>query len=158
PVSLDGIMVSDGNLIVEQPGRRALVARDVMASVDRASGAGESDAAFAVETALYRTSVRITGQPAGRGAYALRVRASGLDAPALLEDFPPALAVSGIRLVEGRADVDATFVVSSSRVLASGQFRIEHLVARFAEPRSAPLTASALIVAVDRWNLAAGTG
>src|SRR5262249_57039455 len=157
-LSLDGIMVSDGNLIVEQPGRRALVARDVMASVDRASGAGESDAAFAVETVLYGTSVRITGQPAGRGAYALRVRASGLDAPALLEDFPQALAVAGIRLVEGRADVDATFVVSSSRVLASGQFRIDHLVARFAESRSVPLTASALIVAVDRWDLAAGTG
>src|SRR5262249_54617202 len=157
-LSLDGIMVSDGNLIVEQPGRRALVARDVTASVDRARGAGESDAAFAMETVLYGTSVRITGQPAARGAYALRVRAGGLDAPALLEDFPHALGVTGIRLAEGRADVDATFVVSGSRVLASGQFRIEQLVARFAEPRSAPLTASALIVAVDRWDLAAGTG
>jgi hypothetical protein len=158
PLSMNGIMVSDGNLIVEEPGRRALVARDLTASVDRASGMAEGDAAFAVETALYGTSVRITGQPAGRGAYALRIRASGLDAPALLEDFPQALAVAGIRLTEGRADVDATLVVSGSRVLASGQVRIERLVARFREPRSAPLMASALIVAVDRWDLAAGTG
>jgi len=158
PVTVDGIMVSDGNLIVEEPGRRALVARDLTASVDRLSRIGESDAAFAVETVLYGTSVRITGQPLRRGVYALRVRARDLDAAAVLEDFPHVLASAGIRLAQGRADVDATLVVAGSRVLASGQLRLERLVARFAEPRSAPFVASALIVAVDRWDVAAGTG
>jgi Domain of Unknown Function (DUF748) len=158
PVSVNGIAVSDGNLIVEEPGRRALVARDLTASADRLSGIGESDAAFAVETALYGASVRITGQPVGDRAYALRVRARGLDAAALLEDFPQVLAGAGIRLAQGRADVDATLIVAGSRVLASGQLRLDRLVARFAEPRTAPFTASALIIAVDRWDVAAGTG
>jgi hypothetical protein len=158
PFSLDGIMVSDGNLVLEEPGGRALVARNLTASVDRPSGVGEADAAFAVETALYGTTVRITGQPLGRRAYAMRVRASGLDAAALLEDFPQVLDAAGIRLTQGRADVDATLVVAGSRVLASGQLRIDRLVARFVEPRTAPLVASALILALDRWDLAAGTG
>src|SRR5262249_16309453 len=158
PVSVNGIAVSDGNLIVEEPGRRALVARDLTASADRLSGIGESDAAFSVETALYGTTVRITGQPVSGGAYALRVRAQGLDAAALLEDFPRLLSPARIRLTQGRGDIDATLVIAQSRVLASGQLRLEHLVARFAEPRSAPFVASALIIAVDRWDVVAGTG
>ena len=158
PLSLDGIMVSDGNLVVEEPGRRALVARDLTARVDRASGVGDREAAFAVETALYGTNVRITGQPLGRGAYALRVRANDVDAAAVLEDFPHALAAAGVRLTQGRADVDATLIVAGPRVLISGQLRIDRLVARFLEPRSAPLAASALILAVDRWDLATGAG
>jgi hypothetical protein len=101
-----------------------------------------------VETALYGASVRITGQPVGGRAYALRVRARGLDAAALLEDFPQLLAGAGIRLAKGRADVDATLIVAGSRVLASGQLRLDRLVARFAEPGTAPFTASALIIAV----------
>ncbi|HZF05729.1 MAG TPA: hypothetical protein VE932_15455 [Patescibacteria group bacterium] len=158
PVVVDGIVVSHGALVLEEPGGRALVARDLTARLDRLAALGDGDAAFAVETALYGTDVRITGQPLGRGAYALRFRANGLDAAALLEDFPQALAAAGVRLAEGRADVDATLVVAGSRVLASGQVRVDRLVARFAEPRSAPLTASALVLAVDRWDLAAGAG
>jgi len=143
PVVVDGIVVSNGAVVVEEPGRRALVARDLTARLDRAFGPGDGDAAFAVETALYGTSVRLTGQPIGRGSHALRVRARGLDAAALLEDFPQALAGAGVRLTEGRADVDATLVVSGSRVVASGQLRLERVVARFVEPRSAPLVATA---------------
>jgi hypothetical protein len=159
PVVVDGIVVSHGALVVEEPTRgRALVARDLTARLDRLAAFGEGDAAFAVEMALYGTSVRITGQPLGRGAYALRFRADGLDAPALLEDFPDALAAAGVRLVEGRADVDATLVVAGSRVLATGQVRLERLVAYFADARSTPLTAGALVLAVDRWDLAAGAG
>jgi len=158
PVVVDGIVVSHGALVLEEPGGRALVARDLTARLDRLATLGDGDAAFAVETALYGTDVRITGQPLGRGAYALRFRASGLDAAALLEDFPQALAAAGVRLAEGRADVDATLVVAGSRVLASGQVRVDRLVAYFADARSAPLTAGALVLAVDRWDLAAGAG
>jgi hypothetical protein len=158
PVSVDGIMVRDGNLIVEEPGRRALIARDLTASADRLSRIGQSEAAFAVETALYGASVWVTGQPLTGGAYALRVRARGLDAAALLEDFPQALAASGIRLAQGRADIDATLVIAGSRVLASGQLRLDRLVARFAEPGAAPFVASALIIGVDRWDVTAGIG
>ena len=158
PVVVDGIAVSRGALVVEEPGRRALVARDLTARLDRSAGFGDGDAAFAVETALYGASVRITGQPLGRGTYALRVRASGLDAAALLEDFPQALRAAGVRLAEGRAEVDATLVFAGSRVLASGQVRLQRVVARFVEPRSAPLVAESVVLAVDRWDVAAGAG
>ena len=158
PFLVDGIVVSDGAVVVEEPGRRALVARDLSARLDRAFGLGNRDAAFALETALYGTSVTLTGQPGGRGTYAVRVRARGLDAAALLEDFPHALAGAGVRLTEGRADVDATLVVAGSRVLASGQVRLQHVVARFVEPGSAPFVAAAIVIAVDRWDLAAGSG
>ena len=158
PVVIDGIVVSHGALVLEEPGGRALVARDLTARLDRLAAFGDGDAAFAVQTALYGTNVWITGQPVRRGAYALRFRAERLDAAAFLEDFPQALAAAGVRLAEGRADVDATLVFAGSRVLASGQVRIERLVARFAEPRSAPLTAAALVLGVDRWDLAAGVG
>ncbi|HEV8586810.1 MAG TPA: hypothetical protein VGT02_17725 [Methylomirabilota bacterium] len=159
PVIVDGIVVSEGALVVEEAGsRRALVARDLSARLDRLADFGEGDAAFAVEMAMYGTSVRVTGQPLGGGAYALRVRARGLDTPALLEDFPETFAGTGVRLTGGRADLDATLVVAGARLLASGQVRVERLVARFDEPRSAPLTAAALILAVDRWDVGAGTG
>lgn len=158
PVVVEGIDVSHGAVVVEEPGRRAVVARDLTARLDRGYGLGDGDAAFAVETALYGTSVRLTGQPIGRGSYALRVRARGLDAAALLEDFPQALAGAGVRLTEGRADVDATLVVAGSRMVASGQLRLERVVVRFVEPRSAPLMATAIVLAVDRWDLAAGSG
>jgi hypothetical protein len=68
------------------------------------------------------------------------------------------LASAGLRLARGRADVDARLVVAGSRVLASGQLRIDGLVAHFTEPRSAPLVAAALVLAVDRWDVAAGMG
>jgi hypothetical protein len=155
---VDGLVVTQGAVVVEEPGRRAVVARDLTARLDRLAALGEGDAAFAVETALYGASVRITGQPLGRGAYGLRFRARGLDAAALLEDFPQLLAAAGVRLAEGRADIDATLVVAGSRVLASGQMRLERLVAHFVEPRSAPLVASRLVLAVDRWDVAAGAG
>jgi hypothetical protein len=157
PVIVDGISVSDGALVVEaaRPGR-ALVIRDLSARLDRLSAEGESEPAFAIEMAVYGSSARVTGQPLGGGAYALRVRAQGLDAPALLADFPDLLAGTGMRLAEGRADVDATLVIAGARRLASGQLRVNDLVARFAEPRSAPLTAAALVLAVDRWDLEAG--
>ena len=159
PLLVDGLVMSDGALVLQQPGRHAFVARDVTARLDRTSALGDGEAAFAVETTLYGANVSITGQPLGRSGYALRVRASGLDAAALLEDFPLlALRSAGVRLAEGRADIDATLMLAGPRVLASGQVRLERVVARFAEPRSAPLVAPAVIVAVDRWDLAAGVG
>ena len=158
PVLLDGLVVSDGAFEVHEPGRRAFVASELTARMDRATAPGDGEAAFAVDTMLYGANVHITGQPVGRTAYTLRVRASGVDAAALLHDFPQALGDAGVRLAEGRADVDATLVIAGGRVLASGQLRLERVVARFAEPRSAPLMAAAVIVSVDRWDLAAGAG
>jgi hypothetical protein len=157
-VVVDGLAVTHGALVVEEPGRRALEARDVTARLDGAGGFVGGDGAFAVETVLYGAAVRVTGQSLGHGAYALHVRASDLDAAALLEDFPQVLEPAGMRRARGRADVDARLVVTGSRVLASGQLRIDGLVARFAERRSAPLAAASLVLAVDRWDVAAGVG
>lgn len=158
PVVLDGMDVTHGALVVEEPGRRALVARELSARLDGAGRFADGDRAFAAETMLYGAAVRITGQPAGGGAYALHVRAVGLDAAALLEDFPEVLEPAGVRLAKGRADVDARLVVAGSRVLLSGQLRIDGLVARFVAPRSTPLVAATLLLAVDRWDLTAGAG
>ena len=158
PLLLDGLVVSDGALVLHEPGRREFVASDLTARLDRATGPQDGEAAFAVDTVLYGANVRITGQPIGRSAYTLRIRASGLDAAAVLDDFPLALRGTGVRLSEGRADVDATLTIAGGRALASGQVRLEHVVARFVEPHSAPAVAAAVIIGVDRWDLAAGSG
>ena len=158
PLIVDGMAVTQGALVVEEPGRRALVARDLTARLDGPGGFADGEGAFALETALYGADVRITGQPLGRGAYALHVRATGLDAAALLEDFPQLLQTAGLRVARGRAGVDVRLVIAGSRALASGQVRIDDLVARFAEPRSAPFVAAALVLAVDRWDVVAGAG
>jgi hypothetical protein len=159
PVVVDGLVVNQGALIVEEPEHgRAFVARDLSARLDRFAAFAEGDAAFALDTALYRSTVHITGQPIGRGAYALRIRARGLDAPALLQDFPQLLGGIRARITAGRADIDATVLVAGSRAVASGQIRLAQLVARFPDALNAPLTAAALVLALDRWDLNAGTG
>jgi hypothetical protein len=158
PVILDGMAITHGALVVEEPGRRAFVARDLTARLDGPGGFADGEGAFALETALYGAEVRITGQPLGAGAYALHIRATGIDAAALLEDFPHLVQTVGLRLARGRADVDIRLVVAGSRVLASGQVRIDDLVARFTEPRTAPFVAATLILGVDRWDVVAGAG
>src|SRR5436309_8960874 len=100
----------------------------------------------------------IAGKPVSAGTCALGGRGSGLGAAAQHEDFSRALRAAGVRLAEGRAEVDATLVAAGSRVLASGQVRLQRVVARFVEPRSAPLVAESVVLAVDRWDVAAGAG
>lgn len=159
PIAVNGLVVTHGALVIEDAARGApLVVRDVAVRADRmAAFAGEG--AFAVEMALYGANVRMTGQRAlGAPGYAVHVRASGLDAVAALRDFPMLMAGSGVTLAGGRADIDGTLLFTEHGTLASGQARLERVLARFADRGLSPFSAAAIILAVDRWDVEAGVG
>jgi hypothetical protein len=156
PLSVNGLVVTQGALVIEDdPERAPLVVRELSARLDRLAAFGD-DAAFAVDMALYGASVRATGQPLGGGAYAVRLRARGLDAPAILRDFP--LPGGAVQLAEGRADLDATMLLANGRLLVSGHLKVDGLVARFEDAVGTPLVAETLVLAVDRWDVEAGGG
>jgi hypothetical protein len=159
PIAVNGLVVTHGALVIEDASRGApVIVRDLAVRADRMAAFG-GDGAFAVEMALYGASVRITGQRAlGAPGYAVHVRAAGLDAVAALRDFPSLLADTGITLTGGRADVDGTLLFAEQGILVSGQARLERVLARFADRRLSPFSAAAIILAVDRWDVAAGAG
>lgn len=159
PIAVDGLVVTHGALVVEDASRPApLVIKDLAVRADRMAAFG-GDGAFAVEMALYGASVRITGQrPVGAPGYAVHVRANGLDAVAALRDFPLLIADTGVTLTGGRADVDTTLFFAEQGLLVSGQARLERVLARFADRTLSPFSAAAIILAVDRWDVAAGAG
>jgi hypothetical protein len=159
PIAVNGLVVTHGALVIEDAGRdEPLVIQDLAVRADRMAAFG-GDGAFAVEMALYGTSVRVTGQRAlGAPGYAVHVRANGLDAVAALRDFPRLTAGTGVTLTGGRADVDATLLFAEQGVLVSGQARLERVLARFADRGLSPFSAAAIILGVDRWDVAAGAG
>jgi hypothetical protein len=159
PIAVNGLVVTHGALVIEDASRPdPLVIRDLAVRADRMAAFG-GDGAFAVEMALYGANVRITGQRAlGAPGYAVHVRASGLDAVAALRDFPRLTANTGVTLTGGRADVDATLLFADQGLLVSGQARLERVLARFADPGLSPFSAAAVILGVDRWDVAAGAG
>lgn len=159
PIAVNGLVVTHGALVIEDAARgEPLVVRDVAVRADRMAAFG-GEGAFAVEMALYGASVRITGQRAlGAPGYAVHVRASGLDAVAALRDFPMVLAGTGVTLAQGRVDIDGTLLFAEQGILASGQARLERVLARFADRRLAPFSAASIILGVDRWDLGAGAG
>jgi hypothetical protein len=111
-----------------------------------------------VEMALYGANVRLTGQRRLGAGYAVHVRANGLDAVAALRDFPRLTADTGVTLTGGRADVDATLLFAEQGLLVSGQARLERVLARFVDRGLSPFSAAAIILGVDRWDVAAGAG
>ena len=159
PIAVNGLVVTHGALVIEDAGRdEPLIIRDLAVSADRMAAFG-GDGAFAVEMALYGTNVRVTGQRAlGAPGYAVHVRANGLDAVAALRDFPRLTAGTGVTLTGGRADIDATLLFAEQGVLVSGQARLERVLARFADRGLSPFSAAAIILGVDRWDVAAGAG
>ena len=159
PFAVNGLVVTHGALVIEDAAHgEPLVIRDLAVRADRMAAFG-GEGAFAVEMALYGTQVRVTGQRAfGAPGYAVHVRANGLDAVALLRDFPWITARSGVTLASGRADIDATLLFTERGTLVSGQARLERVLARFADRSLSPFSASAIILGVDRWDVAAGAG
>jgi hypothetical protein len=163
PVSVEGVVITGGTVIVDDAGERGtpLVVRDIdvrlnqLAAVPRA---GEQ-IAFAVEMAVYGTTVQLTGQAVrtqeGPAGYVVHIRARALDVAAVLRDFPMA---AGVLLEEGRGDVEGDVLLSEGRVLVSGQARLGQLVARFTDPALSPLRARSLFVAVDRFDVGAAVG
>ena len=159
PIAVNGLVVTGGALVLEDASRPdPLVVRDLAVRADRMADFG-GDGAFAVEMALYGANVRLTGQRAlGAPGYAVHVRASGLDAVAALRDFPLLTADTGVTLTGGRADVDATLLFAEQGLLVSGHARLERVLARFADRGLSPFSAAAIILGVDRWDVAAGAG
>ena len=159
PIAVNGLVVTHGALVIEDASRdQPLVVTDLAVRADRMAAFG-GDGAFAVEMALYGANVRLTGQrPLGAPGYAVHVRAHGLDAVAALRDFPSLLASSGVTLTSGRADIDGTLLFAEQGLLVSGQARLERVLARFADRRLSPFSATAIILGVDRWDVTAGAG
>ena len=159
PIAVNGLVVTHGALVIEGAAHgEPLEVRELAVRADRMAAFG-GDGAFAVEMALYGTSVRMTGQRAlGAPGYAVHVRASGLDAVAALRDFPSLMAGSGISLASGRADIDSTLLFAEQGILASGQVRLERVLARFTDRALSPFSAAAIILGVDRWDVEAGVG
>jgi hypothetical protein len=159
PITVDGLVVTQGALVIEDAARGApLVVGDLAVRADRMAASG-GEGAFAMEMSLYGARVRVTGQRAlGAPGYAVHVRASGLDVVAALRDFPMVMAGRGITLAGGRADIDATVLFAAHGLLVSGQARLERVLARFADRRLSPFSAAAIILAVDRWDVTAGAG
>jgi hypothetical protein len=159
PITVNGLVLTDGALVIEDVARGGpLVVRDLAVRADRMSALG-GEGAFAVEMAVYGARVRLAGQRAlGAPGYAVHVRASGLEAVAALRDFPMLTAGRGFTLVRGRADVDGTLLFAEQGVLASGRARLERVLARFGDRRLSPFSAAAVILGVDRWDVAAGAG
>jgi hypothetical protein len=147
PLAVDDLVIGDGVVSIEGAGRDGapLVLRDLDVRLGRLTTAslGERDVAFAVEMAVYGTLVHVT------------VRARGLDAAALLRDFPMS-ALEGVE--RGAAEIDADLVLSAGRVLVSGFVRLADAVLILPLPGRPRLQAASVAVSADAFDLAAGTG
>jgi hypothetical protein len=159
PLSIDDLVIGDGMVTIDGAGEAGvpLVVRDLDLRLSRltTATAGERDVAFAVEMAVYGTLVHVTGQPRGAG-YAVRVRARGLDAPALIRDMPALAAFDGVE--RGRAEIDADLVLTGGRVLASGFVRLTDAVVMLPVAGEPRLRAASLAVSADAFDLTAGAG
>ena len=158
PLNVVDLLIAGGIVTVEGAGEGGvpLVVRDLDLRLSRLTTAtlDERDVAFAVEMAVYGTSVHVTGQPRG-GGYVVHVRARGLDAAALARDFP----LAGIDGIErGQAEVDTDLILADGRVLASGFVRLTDAVLALPLAGRPRLSAASVAVAADSLDLAAGAG
>jgi hypothetical protein len=162
PLVIEGLMITDGAIVIEQAGEggAALVIHNVDVRLNRlAATAPQADLAFAVDMAVYGTSVQLTGQPMRGGAedgggYAVHVRARGLDLAAVLRDFPLG---EDVALERGRTDVEGDVMLTGGRLLVSGHARIADLVAHV-PGMPTPVRAASATVVVDRFDVARRSG
>jgi hypothetical protein len=158
PLRVDDLVIGGGAVIVEGAGEGGapLAVRDLDLRLSRLTTAAVEarDVAFAVEMAVYGTTVHATGQRRG-GGYVVRVRARGLDAVALARDFPIA-ALNGLE--RGQAEIDAELVLTGGHVVASGFVRLTEAVLALPLTGRPRLRAASIAVAADAFDLASGTG
>jgi hypothetical protein len=158
PLRADDLVIGGGTVTVEGAGERGapLVVRDLDLRLGRltTARADARDVAFAVEMAVYGTTVHVTGQPRG-GGYVVHLRAKGLDAAALARDFRMA-GLDGIQ--RGEAEIDADLVLAEGRVLASGFVRLTEAVMTLPLAGRPRLRAASVAVAADAFDLATGAG
>jgi hypothetical protein len=154
PVRIEDLLVIGGSVVMAGSG--APLVRDLDVRLSRLTTAtlDQVDVAFAVEMAAYGTTVYVTGQPRGAG-YALHVRARGLDAAALVRDFPMG-PVHGLQ--HGRGELDAELRLAGGRLLASGSVRVDDVVLMLPVPGRPRLRAASLSAVVDNLDLVSGGG
>ena len=165
PLSVDDLLVAGGAITIEGAGEGGapLQIRDLDVRLSRltTAGADQRDMAFAVEMGVYGTLVYLTGQPRGDG-YVVHVRARGLDAAAVLRDLSmatltgPAAALAGFE--RGQAEVDVDVLLAGGRAFASGYVKLADAVATLPVAGTPRLRAAAAFVAVEGFDVAAGTG
>ncbi len=162
PLVIEGLVITGGSVLVEQAGEggESLAIRNIDVRLNRlAAAAPQADLAFAVDMAVYGTSVQLTGQPLGAGGndgggYAVHVRARGMDLAAALRDVP----LAGEASVEGgRGDVEGDLLLTGGRLLLSGHVRAADLVARLPGV-SGPVRAAGATVVVDRLDVGRRAG
>ena len=154
PVRIEDLLVAGGSVVVDGAGTPLVRDLDVRLGRLTTATLDQADVAFAVEMAAYGTTVHVTGQPRGAG-YALHVRARGLDAAALVRDFPMG-PVRGLQ--RGRGDLDAELRLVGGRLLASGSVRVDDVVLVLPAPGRPRLRAASLSVVVDSLDLVSGGG
>jgi hypothetical protein len=158
PLHVDDLVIGGGAIIVEgaAEGGAPLAVRDLDLRLSRLTTAAVEarDVAFAVEMAVYGTTVHATGQPRG-GGYVVHVRARGLDAVALARDFPIA-ALDGLE--RGQAEIDADLVLTGGHVVTSGFVRLTDAMLTLPLTGRPRLRAASVAIAADAFDLASGTG
>jgi hypothetical protein len=158
PLRVHDLVIGDGVLTIEGAGKRGspLVVRDLDLRLSRLTTAAvnQRDVAFAIEMAVYGTTVYATGQPRGAG-YVVHVRARGLDAPALARDFP----VAGLGGIErGQAEIDADVLLTDGRVLTSGLVRLSDAVVALPLSGRPRLRAATIAVVAEALDVVTGGG
>jgi hypothetical protein len=157
-VSVDDVQILGGVIAIEGAGEAGapLLVRDLTMRLSRLTTASVDDRkmAFAVEMALYGTLVHVTGQPRA-GGYAVHVRARGLDAPALLRDVPVGLPFA---IERGQAEIDLDVLLTGGRRLATGVVKLLDAVVALPAPQRPRLSVAGLSIAVDGFDVTAGTG
>jgi hypothetical protein len=158
PVRIEDFIVVGGSVVVEGAGEAGgpLVVNDLDLRLSRLTTAtiDQHDVAFAVEMAVYGTTVHVTGQPRGLG-YALHVRARGLDAAGLARDAGME-ALEGLQ--RGQGELDADLLLIGGRLLVSGSARVTDIVLALPMPGRPRLRAATLAVVLDNVDLASGAG
>jgi hypothetical protein len=157
PVTVDGLAVTRGSITLEsEDASPPLRLEELTLRVDAvaASAADGARPAFALAVSAYGADLHVTGQPHRQG-YAVHVRGRGIDVGALVRDLvaePPELGG------DVRADVVGEAVLAGNRVLVSGEARLGPFEVDLARGGRARLRAAGGFLAVDRVDVAAGTG
>jgi hypothetical protein len=148
PLRVEDLVITGGRVVVEGSGGTspALRADDLDVQLERR--------AFALQTAMYGTLVRVTGQPRGEG-YAVHLRARDVDVPALVRDLPAAR-LAGLR--GGRGEVDVVLQRVGERLLAWGQLRVADVVVALPVRGQPRLRAATAMVVADGLDVLSGAG
>lgn len=162
PVSIVGLGLTGGLVRIEgDDGAAPLVLRELRVRLGRlVSGEAGWVPALAAAVNVNGGEIHVTGHPVAGGeataGYVARLRGRDVDVAALQRWL--CREGSGVRLERARGDVDAELLAVAGRLVLSGRARLGPVVAHVTAPTVSALRAEEAIVAVDRFDVAAGAG